>query len=83
VIDTGPGIPEAEQTQIFDSFVHGDSAYRRRSEGAGLGLALVQQIARMHGGSVAVASTPGAGTRFTLVLPAAPDATAADPAAAA
>jgi signal transduction histidine kinase len=83
VIDTGPGIPEAEQTQIFDSFVHGDSAYRRRSEGAGLGLALVQQIARMHGGSVAVASTPGTGTRFTLVLPAAPDATAADPAAAA
>lgn len=78
VIDTGPGIPAAEQSQIFDSFVHGDSAYRRRARGAGLGLALVQQIARMHGGNVALASVPGAGTRFTLALP-----EAADPAAAA
>jgi len=77
VIDTGPGIPETEQREIFDSFVHGDSAYRRHTAGAGLGLALVQQIARMHGGDVTVASTPGTGTRFTLELPAAADRAAA------
>lgn len=74
VIDTGAGIPEAEQSQIFDSFVHGDSAYRRQSSGAGLGLALVQQIARMHGGEVEVESRPGEGTRFTLILPVALEA---------
>ncbi len=70
VIDTGPGIDEAEQGRIFDSFVHGGSAYSRRTSGAGLGLALVQQIAQMHGGEVTLASTPGEGTRFTLMLPA-------------
>lgn len=72
VADRGPGITEKEQTHIFDSFYRGRLAQDRQVAGSGLGLSLVENIVREHGGSVAVESTPGEGSRFTLSLPAAP-----------
>lgn len=76
VRDTGPGIPFEEQNRVFERFYRADA--RRRSEGAGLGLSIVQAIARAHGGRVEVSSVPGIGATFTIVLPAsrAPEAAA-------
>lgn len=68
VADTGPGIPQEELGRIFQRFQRG-AASRRRYEGAGLGLAIVQAIATAHGGRAEVASPPGEGARFELVLP--------------
>ncbi len=66
VRDEGSGIEPALLPHLFERYSQG-----RRSEGIGLGLAIVAAIAQAHGGSVKVASTPGLGSRFTLVLPAA------------
>ncbi|MGY1724218.1 sensor histidine kinase [Blastococcus sp. SYSU DS0533] len=71
VDDTGPGIPPADQERVFDRFARGSTA-ARRSDGAGLGLAIVRAIAAGHGGSVELHSRPGEGATFTLVLPARP-----------
>ena len=68
VRDTGPGIPRADQARIFERFARA-SASRRRSEGAGLGLAIVRAIAEAHGGRVELASRPGDGATFTIVVP--------------
>ncbi len=68
VRDTGPGIPEDEHERIFDRFTRGRGG-RRRSDGAGLGLAIVRAIAEAHSGRVELDSRPGAGARFTVVLP--------------
>ena len=60
VVDAGPGVPEAERERVFTPFHRlGDDA-----QGAGLGLSLVRQIARMHGGDAAVAPRPGATELF-------------------
>jgi signal transduction histidine kinase len=67
VRDTGPGIPFEEQSRVFERFYR--TGERRRSEGAGLGLSIVQTIARAHGGRVELASVPGVGATFTIVLP--------------
>ncbi len=68
VKDSGPGIALDDQTAIFDRFARrGD---RRRSDGAGLGLAIVQAVAEAHGGRVELDSRPGAGACFTLTIPA-------------
>jgi signal transduction histidine kinase len=68
VRDAGPGIPRGDRERIFERFARaGDS--RRRSEGAGLGLAIVRAIAEAHGGRVELASRPGAGSTFTVVVP--------------
>jgi signal transduction histidine kinase len=67
VRDTGPGIPLAEQERVFARFYRATDA--RRSDGAGLGLSIVQAIARAHGGRLELASAPGAGATFTVVLP--------------
>lgn len=72
VSDTGPGIPEADQERIFERFYRVDKARARATGGHGLGLSIVRQAAQMHGGSVAVTSTPGQGTTFTVRLPASP-----------
>jgi signal transduction histidine kinase len=64
VSDDGTGIPADELPRIFDPF------YTRRAGGTGLGLAVVDQIVRSHGGHIDVTSAPGAGTRFTIHLPA-------------
>jgi signal transduction histidine kinase/ActR/RegA family two-component response regulator len=69
VWDTGIGIPAEHLPRLFQSFVQIDSSLTRQHEGTGLGLALVQKMARLHGGTVAVESTPDAGSRFTVSLP--------------
>lgn len=67
VRDTGPGIPFEEQERVFARFYR--AAAGRRSDGAGLGLSIVQAIARAHGGRLELASVPGSGATFTVVLP--------------
>lgn len=71
VADTGSGISADDLPRIFDRFRTGTGS-RGRSGGTGLGLALVRAIARAHGGEVQVTSAPGAGSEFTLILPAVP-----------
>jgi two-component system OmpR family sensor kinase len=70
VRDTGPGIPFEEQARVFDRFYRAGG--ERRSEGAGLGLSIVQAIAQAHGGRLELASVPGSGATFTIVLPTGP-----------
>lgn len=69
VRDEGPGIPTDDLERIFERFARGTGG-PRRSEGAGLGLAIVRAITEAHGGHVDVASTPGEGSQFTLHIPA-------------
>ncbi|HMG63005.1 MAG TPA: HAMP domain-containing sensor histidine kinase [Streptosporangiaceae bacterium] len=76
VEDSGPGIPPAEIEHIFERFRTGSAPGRHA--GTGLGLALVQAVARGHGGEVRVDSTPGHGSRFELRLPEHPASTPAD-----
>jgi len=68
VRDSGPGVSPEDRDHIFERFARA-SASRRRSEGAGLGLAIVRAIAEAHGGRVELASEPGAGATFTVVVP--------------
>jgi two-component system OmpR family sensor kinase len=68
VRDTGTGIALADQQRIFGRFARGEAG-RARSEGAGLGLAIVAAIAEAHRGAVTLDSAPGAGSAFTLTLP--------------
>ena len=65
--DTGPGIAARERDQIFNPF------YTTKDGGTGLGLAIAHKIVEEHGGTVDVASTPGVGTTFCIVLPVIPD----------
>lgn len=67
VIDTGPGIPDAARTMIFDEFRRFDVAGGRR--GTGIGLAISQRIATTLGGRITVESASGRGSTFTLWLP--------------
>jgi len=69
VWDNGIGINESDLTRLFRPFVQLDSGLAREAPGTGLGLALVAQMVRLHGGSVAVESQPGEGSRFTVILP--------------
>lgn len=69
VRDTGPGVPVSDRDRIFERFYRGRSGHRR-SDGAGLGLSIVQAIAEAHGGRVDLASEAGQGATFTVVLPA-------------
>jgi len=69
VIDHGIGIPAGEQNKIFEKFYRVGDPLVHNTKGSGLGLSLVQHIARAHGGEVAVHSTPGAGSKFTITLP--------------
>jgi signal transduction histidine kinase len=69
VIDHGIGIPASEQLKIFEKFYRVGDPLVHNTKGSGLGLSLVQHIARAHGGDVAVDSTPGAGSKFTITLP--------------
>ena len=67
VEDSGPGIRAADQARIFDRFARLGNG--RRTQGVGLGLAIVKAIAEAHGGRAEVASRPGEGARFTVILP--------------
>ena len=69
VSDQGPGIPAEEQSRIFERFYRSDDAKVSGQTGLGLGLAIVREIARHHGGSVIVESAPGRGSKFSLALP--------------
>ncbi|MCA1991378.1 MAG: response regulator [Coleofasciculus sp. S288] len=72
VWDTGIGIPEEKQHLIFQKFQQLENPLTRRFEGAGLGLALTQRLARLHGGDVSFISKIGEGSKFTVVLPPCP-----------
>ncbi len=69
VRDTGTGIPPDQLPHLFERFHRVEGARGRTHEGSGIGLALVQELVRLHGGEVAVASTVGEGTTFTVRVP--------------
>ena len=70
VEDHGPGIPEVDRQHIFERFYRGGrSGQRESSDGTGLGLSLVAEHARLHGGSVWIEDAPGGGARFVIELP--------------
>ncbi|HBE19444.1 MAG TPA: hypothetical protein DEG17_08880 [Cyanobacteria bacterium UBA11149] len=69
VIDTGIGIAPEDMGKLFQAFVQIDSSLNRQYSGTGLGLALVQQIAALHGGNISVTSQVGKGSCFCLRLP--------------
>jgi two-component system, OmpR family, sensor histidine kinase SenX3 len=70
VSDQGIGIAETELPRVFERFYRVDQARSRATGGTGLGLAIVKHVANNHGGSVSVWSVPGAGSTFTIRLPA-------------
>ncbi len=80
VTDTGIGIPPERLDRLFREFSQVDSSTTRHYGGSGLGLSIVKRLAGMMGGTVGVASTPDAGSRFwfTAVLAAAPAAAATE-----
>ena len=69
VSDNGIGISEENMGRLFQAFGQIDSSLARKFEGTGLGLAMVRQLAELHGGTVAVASAEGEGSRFAAWLP--------------
>ncbi len=69
VADTGIGIADDQRGQLFKPFTQLDSDLNRRYDGTGLGLALTQQLAQLHGGYVTVESEKDHGSRFSLYLP--------------
>ena len=72
VEDRGPGIPEEELPRIWESFFRGERARNSPNRGSGLGLAVVRQLAELHGGRVEAESQVGEGTTFRIWLPTAP-----------
>ncbi|HEX5322315.1 MAG TPA: SpoIIE family protein phosphatase, partial [Capsulimonadaceae bacterium] len=69
VRDTGIGIPAAQIRRLFERFHRVESAEGRTHEGTGIGLALVRELVRLHGGAVAVESATGEGSTFTVTIP--------------
>ena len=69
ISDTGVGIPLEDQPHVFDRFYRVDKARSRDTGGTGLGLSIVQQIIRLHAGSIQVFSEVGKGTTFVVQLP--------------
>lgn len=76
--DNGCGMEEKELSRITEAFYMVDKARSRRQHGAGLGLALAEQIARLHGSSLLFQSEKGVGTRVSFLLPFAPEDPEAD-----
>ena len=69
VSDTGTGIAKSEIPRLFERFHRIEGARGRSHEGSGIGLALVQELVKMHGGHIAVESEEGKGTAFTISIP--------------
>ena len=69
VRDTGTGIPAHEIPRLFERFHRIEGQVGRTQEGTGIGLALVQELVRLHGGNIRVDTTPGKGSAFTVVMP--------------
>ena len=69
VRDTGPGIPEEELPHLFERFHRVEGVAGRSIEGSGIGLALVQELVKLHGGEVSVESRLGEGSTFIVRLP--------------
>ncbi|HEU4683503.1 MAG TPA: ATP-binding protein [Nitrospira sp.] len=67
--DNGIGIPEDQLERIFERFTQVESDMTRRFEGSGIGLALAKEMVTLHGGTIAVHSTFGEGSTFTVTLP--------------
>ncbi|SFK78298.1 sensor histidine kinase [Methylocapsa palsarum] len=69
VEDTGPGIAPEDQARIFEAFQQGDNTSTRLKGGTGLGLSISKRFVDMHGGALTVASIPGQGSTFTILVP--------------
>lgn len=69
VRDTGVGVSQEELPKLFDRFHRIEGSEARTHEGSGIGLALVQELVKIHGGEIAVASEPGKGTTFQVTMP--------------
>ena len=69
VQDTGTGIPAEELPRVFDRFHRVEATRGRSHEGSGIGLALVHELVKLHGGEITVESQVGHGTAFTLSIP--------------
>ncbi|MGA8017339.1 MAG: HAMP domain-containing sensor histidine kinase [Desulfobacterales bacterium] len=69
IINTGPGVAEAEIHKVFDQFYRIEESRSVRYGGAGLGLAIVKRVVELHGGKVKLESKPGSWTRVTVSLP--------------
>ncbi len=69
VADTGTGIAEQDLSRVFERFHRVEAAVGRTYEGTGIGLALVRELAKLHGGSICATSTVGEGSTFTVALP--------------
>src|SRR5699024_8872277 len=69
VWDTGPGIPDAQHARIFEEFRRLDTGGDRHERGAGLGLAIVDRIARLLGHRISLRSRPGHGSVFAVSVP--------------
>jgi signal transduction histidine kinase/DNA-binding response OmpR family regulator/ligand-binding sensor domain-containing protein len=80
VTDTGPGIDPSDQQAIFERYRQGEQTSASHP-GTGIGLALVRELAELHGGSIGLESQPGKGACFTVTIPTdlQPNATASDP----
>ena len=74
VIDAGRGIPEDQLDSVFERFGQVDAGDARREGGTGLGLAIAKELVDRSGGTLTVSSVLGAGSTFTVALPAAPPA---------
>ncbi len=69
ISDSGVGIPQAEIPRLFERFHRIEGQQSRSFEGSGIGLALVHELVRLHGGTIEAASQPDAGTTFTVSVP--------------
>jgi two-component system phosphate regulon sensor histidine kinase PhoR len=75
VQDKGIGIPKQEQREVFQKFTRGSAAKKLNVTGTGIGLTMADQIVKAHGGRLELASEPGCGSRFTILLPVQADET--------
>ena len=73
VADTGVGIPQSDYDRIFDQFYQVEPSLTRKYQGMGLGLSIAKGMVEVHQGRIWVESVVNKGSKFTVVLPTAPD----------